>query len=219
MWTDQELAQITTPAVADERGVALIRTARDLLADYGPQKLHVQSAQDCAAELLPALIAERSMEEFIDPDLPEQIKRDILDQEYPLKKLKGHDDGVLLGMRLLGYSADIIQWYAQTPKAGHDTHILKVFVEASSEAPYSTTDVRAINRMNGACKRWSQGTELRLSVVLPANHESLNVGFAVTVRHRIEIEPYYPKAVNMELEAPTGWSLQSRARYELEEQA
>lgn len=219
MWSDQQLAQITTPVVGDERGVALLRTVRDLLQDCGPQKLHVQSAQDCPAEMLPALIADRSMEEFIDPDLPEQTKRDILDREYALKRLKGYDAGVHLGMELLGYEPEIIQWHAQVPMAPPNTHILKIFATVSSGAPYSANDVRAIHRMNDACKRWSQDTELRLSVILPADHESLNVGFAVAVRHRIEIEPYYPKAVTMELDAPTGWSLQSRARYELEEQA
>lgn len=216
MWTDQELAQITTPAVADERGVALLRTVRDLLTHYGPQNLHVQSAQDCPAELLPALIAERSMEEFIDPDLPEQIKRDILDQEYPLKKLKGYDDGVLLGMQLLGYSADIIQWHAQTPMAGHDTHILKVFVEASSEVPYSTNDVRAIKRMNTATKRWSQETELRLSVDLPSQKRSFGIGAAAVWSKHVVIEPEITTSLEADADIQIATAVNTNAHFILE---
>lgn len=168
-WPDDQLDRITPPQVLDARGRAYLRTLDHLIGDRPIAAFQVRDAETCPAEALPALIAEWSMEEFIDPDLPEDIQRQILKNAWLLQKLEGYDAGVKLGLGLLGMTATIEQWYRQTPMAAPNTHRLTIMIDdvlyPDDEAGYfAPRQLDATLRMIDATKRWSQDSELRLGV-------------------------------------------------------
>ncbi len=167
-WSRQEIASITPPQANDVRGEAFLNALARFMGERlrpGPQ---VRDPQTCPAEALPALIAEASMEEFIDPDLPEQIQRDILSNRWQLQSLKGTDAGVKLALRLLGADAQIIQWHQTEPKGEPNTHRIELLVEKPiwpGEGYFGERQVRALQKMINRTKRFSQETELRTGVV------------------------------------------------------
>ena len=104
-WPDSQLDRITPPQVLDERGKAILRSLDHIIGERPIEEFYVRDAVTCPSEALPALIAETSMEEFIEPGLPEAIVRRILKHAWLLQSLAGKDDGVLLGLSLLGINA------------------------------------------------------------------------------------------------------------------
>ena len=115
-WPDSQLDRITPPQVLDERGKAILRSLDHIIGERPIEEFYVRDAVTCPSEALPALIAETSMEEFIEPGLPEAIVRRILKHAWLLQSLAGKDDGVLLGLSLLGINATITQWWQTKPK-------------------------------------------------------------------------------------------------------
>ncbi|WP_160175166.1 phage tail protein I [Ruegeria halocynthiae] len=167
-WPRSKLDRITPPQVLDERGSAYLQALNEIIGDQPITAFQVKDAETCPAEALPALIAEYSMEEFIDPDLPEAIQRRILKNAWLLQKLEGYDAGVKLGLSLLGMTAIIEQWHAQVPMGVANTHRITVEIDEllypDEGGHFSDRQVAAIWRMINATKRHSQGTELRTAV-------------------------------------------------------
>jgi len=101
-WSDRQLDRATPPQVLDLRGKGILRSLDKLIGERPISDFYVRDADTCPAEALPALIAAFSMEEFIEPGLPEAVVRRILKHAWLLQSLAGKDDGVLLGLQLLG---------------------------------------------------------------------------------------------------------------------
>lgn len=170
-WNDQEIDRITPPQINDIRGHAILRALDRAIADRPLRDFFIRDAYTVPAAMLPALIAEYSLEEFITPDLPESFVRKIIANQWFLHEGKGYDDGVLLGLSLLGMSATIIQWYQQTPIAPTDTHIITFSVDellfADGDGHFDQRQIKAAQQMIDATKRWSQDSEIRASVNAP----------------------------------------------------
>ncbi|WP_299773129.1 phage tail protein I [uncultured Tateyamaria sp.] len=167
-WPKSELSRITPPQVLDERGSAYLQALNEIIGDQPITAFLVKDAETCPVEALPALIAEYSMEEFIDGDLPEDVQRRILKNAYLLQSLEGYDAGVKLGLSFLGLNANIQQWYAQTPMAAPNTHLVNFSVEEfifeDGTDYFDDRLITAAWRMINATKRWSQSSEIRLGV-------------------------------------------------------
>ncbi|MCG7518847.1 phage tail protein I [Ruegeria sp. Ofav3-42] len=169
-WENDQLDRITPPQVKDARGTAYLRALNEIIRDQPITAFQVKEAETCPAEALPALIAEYSMQEFIDPELPEAIQRRILKNAWELQSLEGYDAGVKLGLSLMGMTADIEQWYRQTPLGAANTHRLTIMVDDvlypdDDDGYFSPRQTRATLKMIEATKRQSQDTDLRIGVV------------------------------------------------------
>ncbi|MGR3760879.1 phage tail protein I [Roseobacteraceae bacterium NS-SX3] len=165
-WSDEQLDAITPPQVLDGRGRAFLRVLDSFCADRPVAAFHIRNAYDCPSEALPALIAEYSLEEYIEPGLPEEVVRRIIASTWALKTYKGFDKGVRLGLSLLGMQADIEHWHQAEPKRAPNTHIITFYVGQQlfedGSAAFGSGEISAAKRMVDATKRWSQGTELRV---------------------------------------------------------
>lgn len=126
----------------------------------------------CPSDVLPALIAEYSMEEFIEPGLTEEVVRRILMNRWQLKKYKGYDKGVRLGLALLGMEAEIRHWYQENPPGPANTQNLTIIPTGSlvPSSPYQKgpVELHAATRMVRATKRFSQDIAVRFGFSLNA---------------------------------------------------
>lgn len=167
-WSDRDLDRITPPQVLDERGRGLLRSLDQIIGDQPIADFYVKAADTCPAEALPALIAEYSMEEFVDPSWPEIVQRRVLKNAWLLQTLEGRDIGVKLGLSLLGLNAVIEQWWQISPKGPPNTHTVYFDIDeqvfADTRQSFEQRELRAAKRMIEATKRWSQDSKIVLVV-------------------------------------------------------
>jgi phage tail P2-like protein len=180
-------ASLVPPSVADARGRAfggVIETAADTW-DFG-RVLHERLAL-VDPSVLPALIRECSIEEFVEPGLPDAAIRALLAASFELHALKGSIAGVRRGLDLIG--VDVIawqQWFERQPIGAPGTHVMTVRLrdpvfEADGRA-ITVRAIRAVHRMVDGMKRWSQDVMVRFDA---AATTALYVGAAVSTRVRI----------------------------------
>ena len=170
--SDQETSLIpstlVTSGVRDDRQIALAQAFGEALASIDLSKLSMVDPLTVDARLLPFMAREFGAQEFLDPNLPEHVLRRILANIWELKSLQGYDAGVKLGLSFLGLNADIQQWYAQTPMAAPNTHLVNFSVEEfifeDGTDYFDDRLIAAAWRMINATKRWSQSSEIRLGV-------------------------------------------------------
>tara|TARA_R100001369_G_scaffold83666_1_gene116074 strand:- start:1271 stop:1942 length:672 start_codon:yes stop_codon:yes gene_type:complete len=219
-WPDEQLDGVTTPGVFDARGKAVLRTLDRMIGMRQIAEFQVREADTCPASVLPALIAEHSMEEFIEVGLPERIQRRILGNAWVLQSLKGYDAGVKLGLELLGISAEIEHWHQTEPKGEPNTHRILIFVDqpvfANSATALDAREVGAIYRMVDACKRFSQESEIAFGV---AQDAQINIGAVAAFGARVNVHPYVPSNLTIEASAEIGVVITANARLEINEAA
>jgi phage tail P2-like protein len=169
-WSDRQLDRITPPQVMDERGRAILRALDHIVGDKPLSEFYVRDADTCPSSALPALIAEYSMEEFIEPGLPEYVQRRILKNAWLLQSLEGYDAGVTLGLSLLGMTAVIEHWWQADPKRAPNTHDLTFFIGEqlfpNDQVFFGAREKKAAIRMIEATKRWSQESTIYVGAAL-----------------------------------------------------
>lgn len=168
IWSDRQLARATPPQANDVRGNAFLSAINRYLGDRTRPGPHVRDPDTCPVEVLPALIAEYSMEEFIEPGLPEHVQRRILKNRWLLQSLEGKDDGVKLGLSLLGMKTVIEHWWQANPKRAANTHDLIFFIGEqlfpNDQVFFGEREKKAALRMIAATKRWSQESTIYVGV-------------------------------------------------------
>lgn len=206
-WTDAALDAVTPPAVRDARGQGFLQALDGILGDLPRPGAWFIDPETCPAELLPALIAERSMEEFIAPGLPEEVQRRILNQAWDLHALKGYDAGVTLGLGLLGMPAEIVQWHETEPMGTPNTHRVTFRIDEqlfeTGQQFFRQREIEAAARMIDATKRWSQGTEMAVTEDFTAG-VGVRPGLAETVTDTAVLSPAvraYPVAADIAVAA------------------
>ncbi len=185
-WPDRQIDRITPTGAMDARGKAVLRALDRIIGNRPISDFYVRDAETCPSAALPALIAEYSMEEYIEPGLPEPVQRRILKNAWLLQMLQGYDAGVKLGLDLLGITAAIEHWHQQTPMGAPNTHRIRIEMEnvlfPDEEGYFAPRQMRAIRNMIDATKRWSQGTEIRLGV---SGRAPVYAGIVTLMRRRI----------------------------------
>ena len=168
IWSDAQLERATTPQARDIRGKAFLSAINRMLGERPLPGPHMRDPETCPAEVLPALVAEYSMEEFIEPGLPAHVVRRILQNRWALQSLEGKDAGVKLWLSLLGADVTITQWYQMQPKGAANTHRINCMIEDAlwpvEEGRFGPRQISAMWRMINRTKRFSQDTELRIGV-------------------------------------------------------
>ena len=188
-----ELAELTPDVARGNRDHAFIQAFAEQVLT--PDRLSaLRDPGTCPADLLPALIAEYSLEEFIEPGLPEDRVRAIIANRWALHEAKGYDSGIRLGLDLLGMEAALTHWHQETPTGPPNTAELIVYIrdrlfdEAALVAP---RHVAAATRMIEATKRLSQ--DIRVLFGLTTVGGAALTG-AVRPRHRrrADLRPVQP---------------------------
>lgn len=160
------------PGINDERSRAILGAFETMASEFDFARLLMRQSREMPAEVLPLAIAERSLEEFLDPDgSPEPAVRKLIDLAFVLHQTKGTDAGVLAALAAFGLDAEILQWFDRTPAGPHDTHTITV--DASQDI-FGDGDLwagrvfRQVWRVVDAMKRWSQETGLQMAATARA---------------------------------------------------
>lgn len=184
---------IPPPLATDARVRALVEAfgaCMDEMEDWALILLSIETAPDAT---LPALAYEHSLSEFVGPEgLPVDAVRTLVARAWDLHEPKGYAEGVEGGVAMLGYPAELTQWWQETPPAARGTHRIEVRLDQPlipGQPPASSGSVRAIWRMIAAMQRWSQDHALRLASEAPV---TTRVGAGVTLAQWIRVEPFDP---------------------------
>lgn len=158
--------QLLPPGVKDERQQAFVRALDSGLKTIDIQAFIMSDADTVDAQLLPLLVREFSLQEFISTDLPDQFVRRFIKSAYELHAKKGYVEGTRLGLRMLGVEVRWVQWWQEMPKADHNTHVVTAYANenifAGQETLLNERVQKACLKIIDATKRWSQEITFRL---------------------------------------------------------
>jgi phage tail P2-like protein len=168
IWSERQLERVTPPQAKDVRGAGFIAALNRFFGERPLPGPPMRDPATCSSDVLPALVAEYSMEEFIEPGLPEHVVRRILQNRWALQTGEGYDAGVKLGLGLLGMSVVIEHWWQAEPKRAPNTHDLIFYIGeqlfANDQAFFGEREKKAAFRMIEATKRWSQESTIYVGV-------------------------------------------------------
>ena len=162
------LASIVPPSIADKRGRAFGETMARAIADPDFRKLLFERIDTVDASVLPFLVRDFSIEEFVEPGMSEAVVRRLLKGSYDLHASKGFISGVRRGLLMLGMRVVWKQWFKATPKGQPGTHVATVFVNQTifddQETLIDERSQRAALRMIEGMKRYSQDVSFQIGV-------------------------------------------------------
>lgn len=185
-------ALIPPPLARDVRVGALLEAFERVLEATTDRALLMLDSETCPESVLPYLVYEHSLDEFIGPGLPTSVIRTMIARAWELHEPKGYAEGVEGGVAMLGYAATLIQWWQETPQARRGTHRIEVPIDKPlwPDKPLeSAATVRAVWRMIHAMQRWSQDHALQIVAEAPV---ATRAGAAVLASIVVQIEPFDP---------------------------
>lgn len=161
---------LVPPSISDARGKAFGKVMARAVADPDFKKLLFERIDEVDASVLPFLIREFSIEEFVEPGMSETVIRRLLKASYELHATKGFIHGVRRGLLMLGMRVVWKQWFQNAPKTERGTHTATVYVnEAIFDGQGYLLDERvqrAAVRMIAGMKRYSQDVTFQLGVAI-----------------------------------------------------
>lgn len=150
---------LVPPGVSDQRDRDFIASLSAVLSDFKPSALVIQDAMTAPAALLPIMVVEASLSDFVSADMREDLLRSMIAAAPEIHASRGTVAGVKTALETLGVSARWTQWWQEEPKAHHDTHKVVLFLTDTIIAGYAPLDLpnqRAAARIIAATKRHSQ---------------------------------------------------------------
>lgn len=180
-------AAIVPPSVADARGRAFGAILSRAVDEPDFLRLLVEQVDDVDAGLLPFLMREFGMQDFLEPGMSEAALRRLLKGAYALKARAGYVDGLktafaMIGLRVTAWE----QWFQATPRAAPGTHVVTLAIEEpvfEAEGRAITARLlRLLTRMIAVMGRLSQFVAPRFEVESAA---PVSVGAAVVTRLRV----------------------------------
>lgn len=161
------------PGINDARTRHLFSGFVAMLDAFQFADLLMQTANDMPDEVLELAVADRSLEEFIDEaGSPEGAVRNLIDNAFDLHETQGTDPGIVEALAAFGMSAEIVQWYEQSPAGPPHTH--KINIDTSGDIfgdgeVFGPRTARQADRIVNAMKRWSQDSAIRLAAMKQHN--------------------------------------------------
>ncbi len=146
-------------AIRDERGEAIRKTLSMQLATIDVNAHLLTDPYTVDTSLLPFLVIERSLDEYIFTGIREEHLRRLIDFAPEIHAEKGTIAGVRKALDAFNLQMTWTQWFEETPKALHDTHKVQVFFDETlvdGSALDDASDQFAVKRIIDATKRWSQ---------------------------------------------------------------
>lgn len=147
------------PGVSDQRSRDFVKTLSAFLADFRPSALIIQDAWTAPAALLPIMVIEAGLSEFVSPGIREDLLRSLIDAAPEIHAMTGTIAGTRRALAAIGVETRWTQWWQETPKAPHDTHKIVLFLAdtiIAGAAPLDLPNQQAAARVIDATKRWSQ---------------------------------------------------------------
>jgi phage tail P2-like protein len=190
-------ASLVPPSIFDERGKAFGEVMARAIADPQFKTLLFERIDDVDASVLPFLIREFSIEEFVEPGMSEPIIRRLLKGAFELHARKGFIDAVRTGLGFLGVRVKSwTQWFEAVPSAAPGTHVVQLSIdeivfEAEGRAITARLQ-RAIGRMIDGTKRHSQDVTIRFVA-----ESATSVFVAAQPISRIKISPKVEPITNL----------------------
>lgn len=151
--------ELVPPGVNDQRSRDFISALNAVLAEFKPSALMIQNAATVPSALLPTMVIEAGLSEFVSSNMREQLLRSLITHAPEIHARTGTVGGIKLALEAIGVSARWTQWWQEEPKAHHNTHKVVLFLSdtvINSHAPLDIANQRASARVINATKRWSQ---------------------------------------------------------------
>ncbi|MCZ4273293.1 phage tail protein I [Maritalea porphyrae] len=182
--------RLIPPGIFDGRTQALFAMFANVLSDVDIQTAMERQPSEEPIEVLPLVMAEKSIGEFIDVEgSPEPAIRTLIENAFPLHEAKGTDPGVLSALDAFGLKAEIEQWYDQTPVGSPHTHNILINTDQDIFGEGELWSIRAVRQSKAVIetmKRKSQTSEFRLGVEITG---PTFVAVAAQVHHEFLILP------------------------------
>lgn len=150
---------LVPPGVSDRRNHDFIATLSAFLAGFRPSAMVIQDAWTAPAALLPIMVIEAGLSDFVSPGMREPLLRALIDAAPEIHAMTGTIHGSVRALAAIGVETRWTQWWQETPKAHHNTHKVVLFLADTiidGAAPLDLTNQRAAARIIDATKRWSQ---------------------------------------------------------------
>lgn len=171
--SDGLIPSILVPAgINDERNKAFIAAFSQALQEFVPQRLVVQDAATVDSRLLPILVVEAGLSDFVSPNMREDLLRAMISVAPEIHAQTGTIKGVRRALAALGIRARWTQWWQQTPQGPHDTHKVVLFLADTvidGHAPLDVENQRAAARVIAVTKRHSQDIAIQYGVSAEAS--------------------------------------------------
>lgn len=162
------IPSILVPAgVNDQRDRDFVAAFSAMLQEFRPSALVIQDAFTAPASLLPIMILEAGLTDYVPADIREDLLRTMIAAAPEIHAMTGTVKGVRRALETLGISARWTQWYQERPKAAHDTHKVVLFLNdtvISGHAPLDLPNQRAAARVIAAAKRHSQDVAVQYGI-------------------------------------------------------
>lgn len=158
---------LVAPGIRDARQVAFAALVDEVIGGIAIKRFFLRDAFTVDARLLPALVVQYSLGEFVEPGLSEIAVRRLVDRVWDLHEMQGYVAGVRYGLDALGATMTWVHWWQEEPFAHHDTHKVSVFFGEVLFAGAALGDARyrsAAGRVIKAMKRKSQDISVRFGV-------------------------------------------------------
>jgi phage tail P2-like protein len=120
--------ELVPPGVNDQRSRDFVSALSAVLADFKPSALMIQDAWTVPASLLPIMIVEAGLSEFVSTNMREDLLRSLIAHAPEIHARTGTVRGVKLALEAIGISARWTQWWQEEPKAHHNTHKIVLFL-------------------------------------------------------------------------------------------
>jgi phage tail P2-like protein len=163
---------LVPPGINDQRNRDFVAALSETLADFSPSALVIQDARTAPAALLPVMVIEAGLSDFVSANMREDLLRTLIDAAPEIHALSGTIKGVRRALETLGISARWTQWWQETPKTHHNTHKIVLFLNdtvISGYAPLDLPNQYAAARVIAAVKRKSQDITVQYGIRSPTH--------------------------------------------------
>lgn len=163
---------LVPPGVSDRRNHDFVAALSALLGEFRPADLVIQDARTVPGGLLPIMIIEAGLSEFVSPGMREDLLRALIADAPAIHAMTGTVAGVRRALAAIGVQARWTQWFQQQPKGPHDTHKVVLFLAdtvINGAAPLDLVNQRAAARIIDATKRWSQDIAVQYGMIGTGN--------------------------------------------------
>lgn len=158
---------LVPPGVSDQRDRDFVAALSAVLAEFKPSALVIQDPLTAPAALLPVMVIEAGLTDFVSADMREDLLRSLIDAAPEIHAMSGTIAGVRRALATLKISARWTQWFEQQPMGPHDTHKVVLFLNdtvINGHAPLDLPNQRAAARVIAATKRHSQDIAIQYGV-------------------------------------------------------
>jgi phage tail P2-like protein len=182
---DRKAQAVVPGSVSDARGRAFAVVMERALSEPEFRKLLFERIDTVDAAVLPYLVREFAVQDFVEPGMSEAVVRRLIKEAPALNASRGYVHGVRRGLAMLGMKVSWQQWFQQVPPGQPGTHRVTVYVNDTifdgQTALLDTRMQRAALRMIDGMKRWSQSNSFEIGVALTGKVQVAAAGQALQI--------------------------------------